>query len=120
VGTFDGTTVRFNVNGVPISSAAVAAYHPQTTKPLAIGQGEPGSGFFFPGVIDDAAVYGSALTASQVQTDYLLGTQGPTPTPTTTARLCPRWRPQRCCPPSRRSAWSSRARWVSVRCPVST
>jgi DDE superfamily endonuclease/Concanavalin A-like lectin/glucanases superfamily len=53
VGTFDGTTVRFNVNGVPISSAAVAAYHPQTTKALAIGQGEPGSGFFFPGVIDE-------------------------------------------------------------------
>jgi len=84
VGTFDGTTVRFYVNGVQASSAAVASYHPQTTKALAIGQGEPGNGFFFPGVIDEPAVYGSILSASQVQTDYLLGSQGPTVTPTPT------------------------------------
>src|SRR5262249_52307345 len=82
VGTFDGTTARFYVNGVQINSATVTSYHPQTATALAIGQGSPGSGFFFPGSIDEPVVYAFALTATQVQTDYLLGSQGPTPTPT--------------------------------------
>jgi hypothetical protein len=72
VGTFDGTTARLFVNGVLADSGTVTSYQPQTTNPLAIGQGEPGSGFFFPGSIDEPAVYGSALAASQVQSHFLL------------------------------------------------
>jgi large repetitive protein len=89
VGTFDGTTVRFYVNGVQVSSAAVVTYQPQISKILAIGQGEPGTGFFFPGSLDEPAVYGSALTASQIQNDYVLGTQGVPPTATPTATPTP-------------------------------
>ena len=88
VGTFDGTMVRLYVNGVLAGSGKVSvAYQPQTTRPLAIGQGAPGSGFFFPGTIDEPAVYGSVLSASQVQNDYLIGTKGPSTTPTSTPTL---------------------------------
>jgi Concanavalin A-like lectin/glucanases superfamily len=86
VGTFDGTTVSFYVNGVLAGSRNVSStYLPQTTQPLAIGQGAPRDGFWFPGLIDQAAVYGSALTASQVQNHYLIGTQATLLTPTLTA-----------------------------------
>jgi len=53
VGTFSGTTAQLYVNGVLAGTGTVTSYQPQTTKPLVIGQGEPGSGFFFPGVIDE-------------------------------------------------------------------
>jgi hypothetical protein len=84
VGTYDGTTVRFYVNGVQAGTATVTSFTPQTSKALSIGQGEPGSGFYFPGTLDEPAVYGTVLTATQVQSDYVLGSQGPTPTPTPT------------------------------------
>ena len=89
VGTFSGTTARLYVNGVLAGTGTVTSYQPQTAKPLAIGQSEPGSGFFFPGSLDEPAVYGSALTASQIQNDYVLGTQGVPPTATPTATPTP-------------------------------
>ncbi|HEX5415421.1 MAG TPA: N,N-dimethylformamidase beta subunit family domain-containing protein, partial [Chloroflexota bacterium] len=84
VGTFDGTTARLYVNGVLVSSGTVASYQPQASRPLVVGQSEPGSGFFFPGVVDEPAVYPTALTASQVQHHYLIGAVGVTPTATPT------------------------------------
>jgi hypothetical protein len=89
VGTFDGTTARFYVNGVLANSTTITSYTPQTTKAVEIGQGEPGAGFYFPGTIDEPAVYGSVLSASQVLADYQLGSQGPTPTPTITGTSTP-------------------------------
>lgn len=73
--TFDGTIVRWYVNGVqggtldfPMSSVA-----PNTLNPLRIGAGanEAAPGFFFPGRIDDVAVYDSALSAARVSAHYL-------------------------------------------------
>jgi hypothetical protein len=87
VGTVSGTAVRLYVNGILVGSGTVTSYQPQTTRPLTIGQGEPGSGFFFQGLIDEPAVYGNALTTTQVQNDYLLGSQGTSATPTPTASL---------------------------------
>jgi hypothetical protein len=43
-----------------------------------------GSGFFN-GTIDDVAIYGSALSASEVQAHYMLGTTGQVPEPGTLA-----------------------------------
>jgi len=86
VGTCDGTTVRLYVNGVLVGSATLAApYMPQTTQDLAIGQVQPGSTFFFPGLLDDPAIYGTVLSPAQVQRHYGLGITRPstTPTPTT-------------------------------------
>ncbi len=81
-GTFDGTTARLYVNGMLAGSGGSTAYHPQTSNALTIGQSEPGDGFYFPGSLDEAAEYGAALSAIQVQNDYLLGSRGPGVTPT--------------------------------------
>jgi hypothetical protein len=76
VATFDASTARLYVDGVLAGSAQVATYQPQSGLPLTIGQGEPGSGFYFLGSIDEPAMYGSALSPSQVHNHYVLGTQG--------------------------------------------
>jgi hypothetical protein len=94
VGTFDGATARLYVNGALAGTGTVTAYTPQAANPLAIGQGQPGNGFWFPGAVDEAAVYDTALSAARVQAHYRAGTTGgtaatatptPTPTPTTPA-----------------------------------
>jgi hypothetical protein len=82
VGTFDGSTARIYVNGQLAGTGSVTAYQPQASKVLTIGQGEPGGNFFFPGIIDEPALYGSVLTAAQIQNHYLLGSQSVTPTAT--------------------------------------
>jgi len=76
VGTFDGTTARLYVNGVAVASGAVPGYQPQTRNPIEIGQSEPGSNFYFPGSLDEPAIYGAALSPSQVQRHYSVGTTG--------------------------------------------
>jgi len=65
------------VNGVAVASAALSTtYQPNTRSSLEIGQAEPGSGFYFPGQLQDAAVYTSALNSAQVQRHYSVGTTG--------------------------------------------
>jgi hypothetical protein len=77
VGTYDGTTARLYVNGVAVASAALsAAYQPQGRNPLEIGQAEPGSNFYFPGQLEEPALYGAALSPTQVQRHYSVGTTG--------------------------------------------
>jgi Concanavalin A-like lectin/glucanases superfamily len=77
VATFDGTTATLYVNGTAVASGAVsAAYQPQSQYPLEIAQSEPGGNFYFPGRIDEPALYSSALTSGQVQTHYSIGTTG--------------------------------------------
>ena len=56
--------------------APAGSYTAQSSRPLEIGQGEPGSALYFPGRVDEAAVYGKALTATQVQTHYRIGSTG--------------------------------------------
>jgi len=51
-------------------------YQPQTANPLVIGQSEPGDNWYFPGRLEEAAVYGSALSATQVQHHYSVATTG--------------------------------------------
>jgi hypothetical protein len=41
-----------------------------------MGQAEPGSGFYFPGQLQDAAVYTTVLSPAQVQRHYRVGTTG--------------------------------------------
>jgi hypothetical protein len=78
VATFDGTNAVLYVNGVQVGSGSIAAgsYTPQNSRALEIGQGEPGSGLYFPGRVDEAAVYNHALSTTQVQTHYRIGTTG--------------------------------------------
>jgi hypothetical protein len=77
VGTFDGTNARLYVNGVAVASAALSSgYQPNTRGSVEIGQAEPGSGYYFPGQIQDAAVYTTVLSPTQVQRHYSVGTTG--------------------------------------------
>jgi hypothetical protein len=91
VGTYDGATMRFYVNGSLISSAArtgsISSY--DTTSPFEIANAYGDSNTnSFAGVIHDVAVYHKALTAAQIANHYALGT-GATPTPTPTPTPAP-------------------------------
>jgi len=71
VGTYDGTSVRLYVNGV-LESGAVASSVSMidTTYPFRVGAiGGTGQGKFG-GVIDEVAVYGRALSATEVKQHY--------------------------------------------------
>ena len=77
VGTVDGATATLYVNGVPVASSAInVGYQPQTRNPLEVGQSEPGSNLYFPGRLEEAALYSGALSAAQVQHHYSVGKTG--------------------------------------------
>ena len=78
VGSYDGTTQRLYLNGKMVASAALTGAATATTNPLTIGSW--GTGEFFSGQIDDAAVYAKALSATQVSNHYTAATGGPAPT----------------------------------------
>jgi hypothetical protein len=69
VATFDGTTQRLYVNGTQVASVALTGAASTTTAPLVIGSWD-GRQEFFNGTIDEAAVYGSVLSAAQVRAHY--------------------------------------------------
>ncbi|MGH3133820.1 MAG: LamG-like jellyroll fold domain-containing protein, partial [Gaiellaceae bacterium] len=71
VGTYDGSTARFYVNGAPVYSTATA-FAANTQRALRIGAGRTEStpGFHFAGRVDEAAVYASVLSATQVDAHY--------------------------------------------------
>jgi hypothetical protein len=80
VGTFDAATgtKRLYVNGQLYVSQA-GAYTPLSAaaNPLSIGAGgDDGDAFFFNGKIDEAAVYGRALTRADVARQYEIGVKG--------------------------------------------
>jgi hypothetical protein len=74
VGTYDGATAILYVNGISAGTASVSV-SANTTRPLGIGATDSGGSWagYFPGSLDEVAVYGSALSQSRVQAHYLLG-----------------------------------------------
>jgi hypothetical protein len=77
VGTFDGTNVILYVNGVAAATTGVATgYQAPSGNPLEIAQSDPVDILYFPGRLEEAAVYGTALSAAQVQHHYSVGTSG--------------------------------------------
>jgi len=69
--SYDGTTARLYVNGALAASAAVA-FAPNTSSPLRLGAGrtEGAADYYFPGRIDEIALYNTALSATRIQTHY--------------------------------------------------
>jgi Concanavalin A-like lectin/glucanases superfamily len=69
VGTFDGAAQRLYVNGTQVASAALSGSASTSAAPLVIGSWD-GRQEFFNGTLDEAAVYGVALSAAQVRAHY--------------------------------------------------
>jgi hypothetical protein len=65
--TFDGTTIRFYVNGTLAGSKARSGVLSDTANPLYLGS-YAGSSSRFIGKLDEAQVYNRALTAQEVTT----------------------------------------------------
>jgi hypothetical protein len=80
VGTFDGTNQVFYVNGQQVVSQA-ALLSLNTEAPLNIGAGvnESSPQFFWPGRINEVAIYPTALATAQVLDHYALATSGTLP-----------------------------------------
>lgn len=72
VGAFDGTTIRFYVNGVLMGSADASTALPNSGMALRIGTRDTGYGFF-DGNVDEVAIYGTALSADRIRMHYEVG-----------------------------------------------
>lgn len=73
-GVWDGSTVTVYVNGVKNgTTGSVSGQIDDTGSNLAIGVDPQKNGDFFPGTMDEPAIYGKALSASQVQAHYANG-----------------------------------------------
>jgi hypothetical protein len=74
VGVYNGTTATLYVDGLSVGSVATGR-SANTTRPLGIGASNSGGTWagYFPGSIDDVALYPSALTQTRVQAHYLVG-----------------------------------------------
>jgi RHS repeat-associated protein len=72
VGTYDGSTMRLYVNGSQVASKAATGSFVSSSNPLNVGAHSSGTAqdSFFNGVIDEAAMYDTALSASTVSAHY--------------------------------------------------
>jgi len=83
VGTHDGETKRFYVDGVEVGSNT-SVFGPNDQSVLRIGGGAsegPGS-FFFQGGIDEVAIYDTVLAPDRILTHYALGARPSSEPPT--------------------------------------
>lgn len=80
--SFDGSTMRFYVNGTQVSSVAMSGTLATSSNALQIG-GDSIYGQFFAGLIDEVRIYNTALSAAQIQSDMTtaIGTTTQTKTP---------------------------------------
>jgi hypothetical protein len=69
---WDGTNVTLYVNGASVGQQAMASYAPNVGGPFSIGARADGA-FWFPGSVDEAALYPTALAASDIQAHYQNG-----------------------------------------------
>jgi hypothetical protein len=73
VGTYDGEYLRIYVDGIQESNRKIGrVVLSSNANPLFIGSAG-GRGEFFPGAIDEAAVYDRALSATEVYEHYVFG-----------------------------------------------
>ncbi len=72
VGTYDGTTLRFYVNGALYGTTPASGVIDYTggNEPTDIGGGGNANNQDFPGIIDDVRIYDRALSASDVKQLY--------------------------------------------------
>jgi hypothetical protein len=71
VGTYDGSTIKIYVNGALVQSVGHDAAVIHSSSPLLIGNAA--GGFGWAGGLDEVAVYGRGLTATEVAQHYAAG-----------------------------------------------
>jgi parallel beta-helix repeat protein len=75
VGTYDGTALKFYINGALVATTAYNLPIVQSAQPVEVGKGAGGN-YLWKGGLDELAIYGTALTAGQVQSHYLRASAG--------------------------------------------
>lgn len=75
VGTWDGATVRLYVNGQQVGTPGTLSGGTLAAGPANVGLGYSSdyNGDYLTGALDEVAVYGAALTPTQVQAHYVAG-----------------------------------------------
>src|SRR5262249_13194052 len=79
VATFDGTTKALYLDGVQVDSRTVASPLAYENVPLLIGEDTNNNGpagLKFNGLIDEASIYGRALSIGEIQSIYNAGSDG--------------------------------------------
>lgn len=71
--TFNGTTVTLYINGQSVTTATPAYNIVASKCRIAV---RPDTLRFYPGPIDEVAIYGTALSAARIQAHYNVGTLG--------------------------------------------
>ena len=72
-GTYDGTTARIYINGLPDATATTSSGAIDTTNdPVWLGEASDGGGNWFKGIIGEAAIYNRALPANEIWNLYLV------------------------------------------------
>jgi hypothetical protein len=80
VGTYDGTTKRFYVNGVEVgSSSTIFGINDSSVLRIGGGASEGPGSFFFEGDVDELAIYDKVLTPVQIVLHFLAGAPAPEP-----------------------------------------
>jgi hypothetical protein len=79
--TFDGANATLYVNGVKVAARAVSSFNANATTAFMIGKGQPGDGYYFPGRVDEAAVYDRALSADRILAHFQAASASPPPVP---------------------------------------
>ncbi len=89
VATWDGTTLALWVDGASRTSFTPGALSVASTYGLTIGSDVLGNttGDFFNGLLDECAIYSSALTPAQITNHYSLGKNGPNGATTYAAQI---------------------------------
>lgn len=84
VGTFASGVLKIYVNGALAGTNSAAGFTTVTTNTSTFDIGHSGTTNYLSGTLDEIAVYGTALTATQVTDHYNKGTTTPPPVQTTT------------------------------------
>ena len=81
--TYDGAMLKLFVNGNLDAQLAVTGPIITSSEPIRLGGGAPGNdpAYFFNGRLDEVALYGRALSQSEIQTIYNSSTAGKCPLP---------------------------------------
>lgn len=71
--TWDGGTLCLYIDGALVNTAAQTIVPTFTNNPWRVGYDPTGLGYRFAGTVDETALYNSVLSATRVQTHYLVG-----------------------------------------------